>query len=290
MDFGFERGLSTITLSRALVLSALLIVVLASSTVIPPGVDWRSHLRPATRAFLRLESPYRAGAVFNPPWVFLLLTPIALLPEQAGGAILFWMAFATWAYFSWRLSEGSLAVVLAVVTSPMVVNGLLVGNLDFLVVWGLVLPAELAVFFLALKPQVGGAVLVLLAWQLYREGGWRRLARVFIPPFVFTVLSFVAYGPWPLHAGDAISRSWNASPFVILGWPSIIIGIGLLAVAATRKESEDANKIAMAASPFFSPYVGFQSWVAFLPALMNTKALYALWIVLWGWFAYVAVR
>lgn len=143
MDFDFEQILSTITLPRATGLGAVLVIALVFSAVIPPGVDWSRHLRPATRAFFHLENPYQAAAVFNPPWTFLLLTPFALLPEQVGGAILFWMAFATWAYFSWRFSHGSLAAILAVVTAPMVVNGLLVGNLDFLVVWGLMLPAEL---------------------------------------------------------------------------------------------------------------------------------------------------
>jgi hypothetical protein len=53
-----------------------------------------------------------------------------------------------------------------------------------------------------------------------------------------------------------------------------------------KKEPEDGSTISMAASPFFSPYVGTQSWVAVLPALIKTNAIYVVWVVVWAWTVY----
>jgi hypothetical protein len=268
----------------------IIIVVVISAPLIPAGIDWSNVLRPATIAFLHLENPYQIEGMFNPPWFFLLLAPIAILPVHIGGVIFFWLNLVTWIVLSKKLSNGSMLSVIAVVTSPMVFNGLLARNADFLVMWGLLLPTDLAVFFLAIKPQVGGAVLLYIALKVYQDGGLRKLVRTFISPFLMILFSFAAYGLWPLNAGKAINLPWNASPIKILGWPSIIIGLVLFVFALRQKISEDGANLSMASSPFFSPYVGSQSWVAILPSLIKTKALYIMWILLWGWILYLTFR
>lgn len=275
---------------RVITIAVIVILVILSIPFIPTGIDYYDVLRPATIAFLRFENPYHTVGTLNPPWIFLLLAPIAILPVQIGGAILFWLNLFTWIIVTWKLSNNKLASIIAVVTSPMVFNGLMAGNVDFLVMWGLLLPAEFAVFFLAIKPQVGGAAILYLAIHAYKEGGWQRLARLFLLPLLITVLSFVVYGLWPLNAGKILGFSWNASPLKILGWPSIVIGLLLFILALSRKNHEDGTGISMAASPFFSPYVGSQSWVAILPALMKTKVLYIVWVILWGWIAYLTFK
>ena len=273
---------------RSIVLSlgALLLVGL-SVPFLDVGIDWHTHLRPATLAFLHLRNPYAVPGTFNPPWVFPLLAPLALLPPRLGGALLFWLALATWVFVTHRITQGNRAAIVAVVLSPLVINGLLARNVDFLALWGLFLPPPWAVLFFTIKPQVGGAVLIPILWQAFRQGGWKQAGRVLWFPTLLTLLSVIAYGPWPLAARQALHLTWNASPWRILGWPSLLVGVALLRLALTRKSRLATWRIAMAASPFFSPYVGTQSWVAVLPALMNTPFLYVVWAGLWGWLAYL---
>lgn len=224
--------------------------------------------------------------VFNPPWLFILLAPLAVLPADAGGVILLWLNLITWIVVAVKLGNKSATKVIAVLTFPIVVNGLLARNVDFLVMWGLLLPAEIGVFFLAIKPQVGAAALLYITLRAYQEGGWKRLVKIFATPSLFILLSLAAYGLWPLSAGSAINLPWNASPLTILGWPSLVIGVILFILAVREKDTAQGINVSMAASPFFSPYVGSQSWVAILPALIRTKALYAVWVIVWAWVAY----
>jgi hypothetical protein len=268
------------------VILLLLGVIILSAPFVPSGIDWDTVLRPATVSFLHLENPYQIEGVFNPPWLFVLLAPFAVLPSRVGGVILLWLNLITWVVVSARLGAGNLGKVIAVLTFPIVVNGLLARNVDFMVMWGLLMSPEFGVFFFAIKPQVGGAVLLYIAMRAYREGGWRRLIRIFAAPGVLILLSLVAYGLWPLNAGDAIGLSWNASPIKILGWPAILIGVALFGLAARQQDSGAGTNISMAASPFFSPYVGSQSWVAILPALIGSRALYVVWLIVWAWVAY----
>jgi hypothetical protein len=285
-----DRILCRFSYQQLIAIALVGVVILVSAPFIPAGIDWSTVLRPATIAFLQLENPYQIEGTFSPPWLFLLLAPVAILPVHAGGVIVFWLNLATWIVLTNKLSSGNIASIVAVITSPMVVNGLLARNIDFLVMWGLLLPAEFAVLFLALKPQVGGAAILYLCLKAYQEGGLKKLIRLLALPILMTMLSFALYGLWPLNAGSAINLPWNASPIKILGWPSIIIGLFLFILALSRKNPEDGINISMASTPFFSPYVGSQSWVAILPSLIKTKALYIMWVVLWAWIAYRTFR
>lgn len=287
MDHNNSWAFST---KQILLIIFLLMIIIASAPFIPAGIDWDTVLRPATVAFLRLENPYNLDGVFNPPWLFVLLSPLATLPANIGGVILLWLNLITWTVIAFRFGKGSLAQLIAVLTFPIVVNGLLARNIDFMVMWGLLLPPEIGVFFLAIKPQVGGVGILYIAFCAYKEGGWKRLIKIFATPGILILLSFVAYGLWPLNAGNAIDLSWNASPLKILGWPSVLIGIFLSSLALRQKDQERGTNVAMAASPFFSPYVGSQSWVAILPALIGTKAIYLASLIIWLWVAYRTVQ
>lgn len=275
---------------HAALAAALGVLAFVTAPLIAAGIDWSTILRPATLAFWQLRNPYHTIGNLGPPWLFVLLAPIAALPVDLGGVVLFWLNLATWVIVSKKLGTGGVLNVLAVVTSPMVVNGLLARNVDFLVMWGLLLPPELAVFFLTIKPQVGGAALVYLAVQEYRRGGIRRLVRIFLVPCSISVLSFLAYGLRFSDARGSLDVPWNASPLIPLGWPSLVVGLCVFGCALARRDSHDGARISMAATPFFCPYVGTQSWVSLLPALMKSKILYVMWAITWGWIAFVLVR
>jgi hypothetical protein len=86
-----------------------------------------------------------------------------------------------------------------------------------------------------------------------------------------------------LHLSATLDLPWNASPIKLLGWPSILIGLVLCIAALRAKDTSDGMNVSMAASPFFSPYVGTQSWVAVLPALIKSNLLYIVWALVWIW-------
>jgi hypothetical protein len=279
-----------IDLRRVIVAAAVAVVVVGSAPLLADGVDWSTVLRPATLAFFQLRNPYHTIGSLGPPWLFVLLAPLAVLPPELGAIIIFWLNLSTWVYVTRRLGSGSLLTLLAVVTSPMVVNGLLARNVDFLVMWGMVLPPEMAVYFLALKPQVGAGAIAYLAITVYRTRGFRGLLRVFLLPSVVSALTFLAYGLKASDARGTLGMPWNASPVMLLGWPSLLIGAILFTCAIMRHSHSDGARISMAATPFFCPYVGTQSWISCLPALMRSKALYIVWFLTWGWIVYVLVR
>jgi hypothetical protein len=275
---------------RVIAVVAVVILVVGSAPLVAAGVDWSTILRPATLAFFQLGNPYHTIGSLGPPWLFVLLAPLAVLPPALGAIAIFWLNLGTWVFVTKKLGAGGLLNLLAVVTSPMVINGLLARNVDFLVMWGLLLPPEVAVYFLALKPQVGAGAMAYLALTVYRTRGFRGLLRVFLLPCLVSVLTFVAYGLKASDARETLGMPWNASPVILLGWPSLLIGVILFVCAIMSHSPGDGARISMAATPFFCPYVGTQSWISCLPALMKSKALYVMWGIAWAWIIYVLAR
>ncbi len=162
-----------------------------------------------------------------------------------------------------------------VLLSPPVLHGLLNGSIDWIAAFGLILPPQIGLLFVAVKPQIGVAVMIYWLAEAWREG-WKKVIRTFWPITVLFLLSLALFGPWPIRAMKEINLWWNASL-----WPaSIPVGLGLLAAAMrTRKMG-----YAMAASPCLSPYVLFHSWIgallAIVPHLPETiAATVGLWLL-----------
>ena len=76
------------TSSQLIAIAILIVSALVTAPFIVSGIDWVTNLRPATLAFLRLQNPYLVHGTFNPPWLFILLAPLAILPEAIGGGLL----------------------------------------------------------------------------------------------------------------------------------------------------------------------------------------------------------
>lgn len=244
------------------------VLALLAAPFLPVGVDWVFVQRPAALAVLSWTSPYEvapdapyAGA----PWGLWVLLPLAILPAHIGRAALLFIGLGAFALAAHRLGARPL-VVAAFLLSPPVLHCLLNSNLDWMPLLGFVLPPQIGLFLLAVKPQMGSVVALLWLFQAWRTGGWRETARVFAPVTAALVFSFWLYGFWPAIALRiaSVSQGWNASL-----WPaSIPVGLGL-AVAALRKREV---RYAIAASPCLSPYVLFHSWSGALAAVLAQPA------------------
>jgi hypothetical protein len=183
------------------------------------------------------------------------------------------LSLVAFAYTAYRLGASRLSIVFFLL-SPLVMHGLLNGNIDALVVLGFILPPQIGLFFVLIKPQIGIAVAAYWLIETIREQRMRGFFIVFGPILSVSLASFLVFGLWPLRFGEEIDLWWNASL-----WPaSIPVGLVLLVVAVRRRRIE----YAMAASPCFSPYVLFHAWVgALLGVVAQTSETIAAVLGLW---------
>ena len=217
------RGIASVFLLGCLVVALYYFPV--------PYGDWRVFFRPAA---LSLPNPYQVKGILNPPWTFVLLYPLALLPGRWGGVAIAFLSIIAIALFL-----RSPAKLLAMSASAPFIFVMILAQLDALVLYGLMLPASLGPLLILIKPQ--GALLTVL----------NRISRHSL--FVITgalMISILVWGFWPaemLRAGLVPDELRNASFFPYsLPLAPILLFWGL------RKKSDALLCWAtLCASPFF---------------------------------------
>jgi len=219
------------------------------------GIDWMCVFRPAIVDLFHGQTPY-TGLYFNPPWILLLLSPLAVLSPEMGAAVMAVICIAAFAVAAARLGMSKVAL-LFILLNPFMWVVARQGNLDWLVALGATLPPQIGLFLVVTKPQAGAAIAVFWLAEALRQGGIRQAVRVFAPVTVAYLLSFALFGWWIIPPGWLITHQMNYSL-----WPlSIPIGLALLAAAIRGR---DVGR-AITASPFLSPYVLTMTWsLAFL--------------------------
>jgi len=254
---------------------ALLIVLM--SNLLPTAVDWHGAFRPATVELIHGRSPYTVDGFYHAPWGLVPLIPLALFPESVGRAILMLLTLASYTFVAHRLGAKPLAIFFLLI-SPPVLHLLQNGNLDWLAALGFVMPPQLGLFFISVKPQMGIAVAPFWLIEAYRQGGWTKLIKTFSPFLLVLLISFALFGLWPIASiQQTAGIQWNASL-----WPiSIPIGLTLFVSSIRKRKIE----YAMAASPCLSPYVLFHSWIGVLLAIVASLpetivAVIGLWILI----------
>lgn len=271
----------------AIVLAVLFIVVAVTYYNVLPfaptgfSCDWLDSYRPATRAMFSGQSPYGIRPEFpitNPPWVFLLLSPIAMLPPKVGSSVIFTAYLFAMGFAAYKM-KAKPAGLAAFLLSFVVISGAVNGQIDFLVVLGLFLPPRWGLFLVLTKPQVGIAVAIYWAVEAVRTGGLRQLIQVFFPVSVAFLLSFGLYGFWPLGVMRFGTAPWNVSLFP---W-SILPGLALMFLAIRRQNS----KLALPVSPMLSPYLAPHSLALALLSIVDSKwimlASLASWLLRFLW-------
>jgi hypothetical protein len=260
---------------RTVVLAALLLFVPASIASLyawfPAGYDndWLETFYPAARALLSGRSPYDVDQFMLAPWSLVLFAPLALLPARLGLAVLTVCGISAYGWTAYKLGARPLAFV-ALLLSPQILIGLLYGNVDWISLLGFVLPPQIGLFCLAVKPQIGAPLIVYWLVEAIRE---RRLVRTFAPFAAACLLACLLTG-WPLHMGR-VQMQYNYSL-----WPASIPFGAVLLLAAVRRHRE---RIAQGIGPLLSPHVMFHSWAAPLYALApDTLELVAAVAASWG--------
>ena len=236
------------------------------------GIDWRETYYPAVTLLLHGKNPYAVTTLHNAVWALFPLIPIALVGEKAGEILMFFVAFGVYVYVARKLGATPLSLILFM-TSPLIVYNLMLGNIDWLVVLGFIMPPSAGLFFVLLKPQIGIAVVVYWLWTSYKSGGIKDVGKTFLPATFFIAISFFLFGNWITGRSDnLLSAGWNLSFFPY----SVPIGLLLLIMAWKKKN------YAISASPFFSPYMSFGSWsIAQLGLIENNLLTFSITIGLW---------
>lgn len=235
------------------------------------GVDWKSFLRDNSLKVIKGENPYSNSLSLLPPWVYLLLFPIAVLPVYLGTAVMFTATYVVYAVVLYKLKVKPLSCGIFLLNA-FVFSNAKNGNVDFLAVLGLILPPQIGLFFVLIKPQIGIGIAIYWLIEAWRKGKIKEVVRVFAPVTIAYLLSFAVYGFWPFNFQAMLTNEFNRNL-----WP---LGIPIFLFLLYKAVKERNSVYAMGASPFASPYVNLTSYAAALLPFTSNPALLAIVVAL----------
>jgi hypothetical protein len=280
---GETRKAKLIHAGLCFLLLSLMIALFAIAPIEHYDRDWQTF-RAAARHVLAGESPYASPKYYNPPWLAVLLVPLALLPTHLGWATLATLSLVVTVAVAHKYLDGDLLKVMLVLLSPPPLYTIRLGQVDALLLAALLLPAHFWPLAALTKPQ-------LLAGLV---GGVRRENAALAAGLVVLVFaaSIGIFGLWPLEitSGPGLDGSWNVGWNVWAGlWPfQMAVFVALLMVGRDKK----STMILLAASPFLSPYAATSSfiglWLAACSWLKGRQAV-VVWVVCWGAVAFRAI-
>lgn len=151
------------------------------------------------------------------------------------------------------------------------------GNIDWLIPLGAVLPPQIGLFLVLSKPQIGLGVAIFWLIEAYRSGRIKQVIRIFWPVTLATVISVVIYGLYLLQGLQLVDSWWNLSL-----WPyAIPIGIALVIYAVQNKNI----LFAVASGAFLSPYLTPQSLAIPIFGIIKNRAV-LIGVVIGSWITY----
>jgi hypothetical protein len=237
------------------------------------GVDFKGFYRPAALALARGEDPFRYS-FFNPPWALIPLIPLAFLPEALGAAVMFTTGFFVYGLVAYNMKLRWWAI-LFFLFNPLTMRCFVNGNIDWMVGLGFILPPQIGLFFLLIKPQLSLGVVVFWLVESWRRGGWREVVRVFAPVSLVLLVSFAIWGLWPFRqAQGLIDISHNASLF-----PTVLPIGAVLLFNALRSRNQN---LAIISSVFLTPYLTLHGYAVALLGLGSAALVIAslmAWVV-----------
>lgn len=236
------------------------------------STDWSHSFSLALKALFSGTSPYLIFHFWNPPWVLFPLLPFFLFPS--GRALMLLVSIFAFTFVAFRLG-GKAPAVVAFLMSPLVFNSLMWGNVEWLTVLGLVVNPVIGIFLLVLKPQMTVIPMLFLLVETWHQNKWIGAAKFVLPVMIGFLLSFVAYGLWPLKIlayPQIVDPSLSFFPY------SVPFGILLSAFAFRRHEI----RYAVAASPMFFPWLSPQVWLV-VPLALVSSTRWSLFVSIASW-------
>lgn len=237
-------------------------------------IDWKVYID-AAKHLIHGESPYKIPGrcqFYNPPWILLVILPFTVLPYPYNLALFMSVGFVVYLLVYTRYNDNPLATVFYLLSAP-IVWGLIAGQIDWIVLAGVLLPPQYGLFLILAKPQVGCLVALIWLIEAYQE---KRVIRTFLPVSVAFGVSFLIYGFWPLNWIGLVESEPMA------WWPyTLIVGVPLLGWALRTRDV----RLAICASPMLSPHSMLHSWSGSLLAVSHPVVMAILsvgtWVYLW---------
>jgi hypothetical protein len=229
------------------------------------GVDWVVAYQPAADKLLSGENPYDVDLFYNPPWALFPLIPITFLPVNIAICAMFVLNIMAYVFVMHKFKYHVITMALFILFSRMWINSYN-ANIDGFVALGFLLPPQIGLFIVLLKPQLGLPVALFWAFQAYQVGGVKRVIQIFLPVAIAFLISFFIYGMYMTRPQDLLNIYWNASIFPY----GVPVGILLIVLSLMKMDI----RFAIAAGPFLSPYLSAHAWafsylgiLAFLPSI-----------------------
>lgn len=247
-----KRRDATAGVGPLLLLLVLFLLAGALSSIPWFARDWKAFYYKGALS----PSPYELRKVVAPPWAYWALFPIAVLGDDLSSGVLTLVTILVCMGYlrDWR------KFALLCLTIPFQAT-LVFGQTDFLPILGLMVPANLSLLFLTMKPQ--GALLAALNKRLTGMGLLALL-------FVFGV-SMLLHGWWVPVLLEPPGWDSNWSP-----WPwSIPVGLALL--YWQWKRGFDSDAALCLASLCLAPYFCISS---LLPVTVATVKERDLWVAI----------
>jgi len=246
---GWQFAVSLIALAVLGLVVAFFVLEMGPATLLRSvyGVDYTYFFRAALQA----DDPYAVPGFYNPFWIL----PLVWLSELFGEyRLAVWVTVnlccVVWVCVKLKMPLWGILPFLFFSGALM---GAYVGNVEGLVMLGLVLPAPIGIVLLMLKPQIGLALTGYYVLCALVEHGWKRAALILVPVLVLFALSFIFYGDWFLKSWEVVGRDYNSINFFPLGVP---VGVALIVAGVARRNVG----YALMAIPLTTPYMIFHTW------------------------------
>jgi hypothetical protein len=223
----------------------------------------------AGSAIASFQSPYSVECYYSPVWVALLFSPLSVFTREIAYRIYAAILFGSYIFIIWKISKQDLLVSLIACFSPFVFMTMQYGNIDWLVLLGLISPKFLGIWLILTKPQMGFTLAIVWAWKIYKEQGVRAFFVTFTPVTLGLLVSLLL--GMRLPNPESLS-TWSADI-----WPfGLFLGIPALVIAIQKKD----EYLGLATSPLLTPYIGPMSWAAILPIAMQRRKYITVAVVL----------
>lgn len=211
------------------------------------GVDYLRFFNPA----LHSKNPYAVKGFYNPFWIFPFVLAVELFGKYKVAAwIVLNLCGFLYAYL--KLQVPSWAILPLLFFSGAFMSSY-VGNIEGIIVLGLVMPAPIGILLLMIKPQVGMAIVAYYTLDTILHKGWKKTVILLFPFTILLSVSVSIYGTWFLNSSNIVVEKYNTISFFPYGIP---LGIALIVAGVSRKNIG----YALMAIPLTTPYMIFHTW------------------------------
>jgi hypothetical protein len=231
--------------------------------IFPGERDWAVFFRPAVIRMFTGTSPYVMPFVY-PPWAFLPIAPLALLPPRVGSTIMAMASPLIFGFIAHKLGAKSITVIFFALSSPVIHNAIN-NNIDWMPALGLLMPPQIGLFLVMIKPQVGIGVAVYWFFEAWQKDRIKGVIKIFWPVTLAYIISFIIYGFWLFRGLNmSLQMKQQFGGVDLFPW-AVPVGLGILYYSIRNK----LKPLSISASPLLSPYVLIHSWSSLLLGLVN---------------------